>query len=293
MHHSHQSPVGSPLVRLALLLTAFSLPAVAQGQSVENHLYDKFEIVAAGTDVVISPSIQINGSNGEVGTDIEFGKTLGIGRSGFEPMFALRWKPGRHHELQVGYLFVNRTGENTLQDSVRFEDTVFSAGLKLNSKFNADYAFLAYRFAIMAKQNTQLGLNLALGYINFQTSITAKAGVGGPNDTLTADYGVSKNFPGPVATLGLFGRFRFSPKWYLETDGAYLTGSSSGVTVKEFVIGAAARYFLSRKIGLEAGYGITGVDVNIATTGNGAFGSVNGKIKYSFQNLRLGAILAL
>lgn len=289
--------VRPPVARLALLLAALSIPAVVQAQSQSqppaNHLYDKFEIIAAGSDVVISPSIQINGSNGETGTDVEFGNTLGVGRSGFEPMFAIRWKPGRRHELEVGYLFVNRTGEKTLQDSVRFEDTVFSAGLKLNSKFSADYAFLSYRFAIMAKENTQLGLNLALGYINFQTDINAKAGVGGPNDTLTADYGVSKSFPGPIATLGVFGRFRFSEKWYLETNGAYLTGSSSGVTVKEFVLGAAARYFLSRKIGLEAGYGITGVDVHIATTGDSPFGSIEGKIKYNFQNFRLGVVLAL
>jgi hypothetical protein len=282
-----------PLVaQLALLLAALSVPAVAQGQAEANHLYDKFEFLVAGSDVVISPTIQINGEN-QAGTEVEFGKTLGIPRSGFEPMFAIRWKPGRRHELQVGYLFINRSGENVLEDSVRIEDTVFSAGLKLNSKFGADYAFLSYRFSIMAKENTQLGLNLALGYINFQTDINAKAGVGGPNDTLTADYGVSKSFPGPVATLGLFGRFRFGEKWYLETDGAYLTGSSSGVTVKEFVIGAAGRYFLTRKIGLEAGYGITGVDVHIATTGDSPFGSIDGKIQYNFQNFRLGVVLAL
>ncbi len=292
MHHSYCSPVRLPDVRLALLLAALSMPAAVQAQSEANHLYDKFQFLVAGSDVVISPTIQIDGTN-QAGTEIEFGKTLGIPRSGFEPMLSVRWKPGRRHELQAGYLFINRSGEHILEDSVRVEDTVFSAGLNLNSKFSADYAFLSYRFAIMAKENTQLGLNLALGYIAFKTDINALAGVSNGNDTLTTSYGVSKSFPGPVGTLGAYGRFRFSEKWYLETEGAYLTGSSGGVTVKEFVIGAAGRYFLSRKIGLEAGYGITGVDVSITSSDSGPFGTLNGKIKYNFQNFRLGVILAM
>lgn len=295
MHRRSHSPARSTVPRFALLLGALLVPAAVHAQSEENHLYDKFQFMVAGSDVVISPTIQINGEN-QAGTDIEFGKTLGIPRSGFEPMFAIRWKPGRRHELEVGYLFINRKGEHVLEDSVVVADTVFSAGLNLNSKFSADYAFLSYRFAIMAKPNTQLGLNLALGYIAFKTDINALAGASNGNDTLTTSFGISKSFPGPVGTLGVFGRFRFSPKWYLETEGAYLQASASNVKVTEFVIGAAGRYFLSRKFGFEAGYGITSVDVHISNTGSGGIidpGSITGKIGYNFQNFRLGAILAL
>jgi hypothetical protein len=285
----------SPIARLALFLAALSVPVVLQAQSEANHLYDKFQFMVAGSDVVISPTIQIDGTN-QAGTEIEFGKTLGMPRSGFEPMFAVRWKPGRRHELEVGYLFMNRTGENVLQDSILVADTVFSAGLNLNSKLSADYAFLSYRFAIMAKKNTQLGLNLALGYIAFKTDINALVGAGGPNDTLTASYGISKSFPGPVGTLGVFGRFRFSEKWYLETEGAYLQASASNIKLTEFVIGAAGRYYLSRKFGFEAGYGITSVDLHITNTGSNQIidaGTIQGKIGYNFQNFRLGVILAL
>ena len=284
-----------PLARLAFLVAVASTPAVAQAQTEVNHLYDKFQLLVAGSDVVISPTIQINGEN-QAGTEIEFGKTLGIPRSGFEPMFAIRWRPGRRHELQVGYLFINRKGEHVLEDSVRVEDTVFTAGLNINSKFSADYAFLSYQFAIMAKPNTQLGLNLALGYIAFKTDINALAGASNGNDTLTTSYGVSKSFPGPVGTLGVFGRFRFSEKWYLETEGAYLQASASNIKVTEFVIGAAGRYFVSRKFGFEAGYGITSVDLHISNSGSGGVidpGTINGKIGYNFQNFRLGVILAL
>jgi hypothetical protein len=266
-----------------------------QAQSEANHLYDKFQFMVAGSDVVISPTIQINGTN-QAGTEVEFGKTLGLARSGFEPMFAIRWKPGRRHELEAGYLFLNRTGEKVLQDSVVVADTVFGAGLNLNTKFSADYAFLSYKFAIMAKKNTQLGLNLALGYIAFKTDINALASASGNDTLITASYGVSKSFPGPVGTLGVFGRFRFSEKWYLETEGAYLQASASNIKLTEFVIGAAGRYYLSRKFGFEAGYGITSVDLHVSNTGSRGIidpGTIQGKIGYNFQNFRLGVILAL
>jgi hypothetical protein len=295
MRHCHRPWTRAPLACATLLLAALAVPGGAQAQSEANHLYDKFEFMAAGSDVVISPTIRIDGET-QTGTDIEFGKTLGIPRSGFEPLLAIRWKPGRRHELEAGYLFINRKGEKVLDDSVRVADTVFSAGLNINTKFSADYAFLSYRFAIMAKHNTQLGLNLALGYIAFKTDINALASAGGNDTLITESYGVSKSFPGPVATLGLYGRFRFSEKWYLEADGAYLTASASNIKVTEYVIGAAARYFVSRKVGFEAGYGITSVDLHVNNSGSGGIidpGTIQGTIGYNFQNFRLGVILAL
>lgn len=288
-------PLSRASLACAVLLAAVSpAPAAAQAEAEANHLYDKFEFTLSGSSVLTSPTLRIDGENGS-GTEIEFGQRLGVDRSGFEPRLAIRWKPGRRHELEAGYLFVTRTGEKRLEDSIRVGDTVFTAGLKVDSKFGGDYAFLSYRYAIMARQNTQLGLNLALGYIAFAIDINALAGASNGNDTLTTSYGVSKSFPGPVATLGLFGRFRFGHQWDVAADAAYLGARASNLDISEYVLGGAVRHFVSRKLGFEAGYGITSVHLDISNKGGRLIdpGTIQGKIRYSFQNFRLGVILAL
>ena len=54
--------------------------------------------------------------------------------------------------------------------------------------------------------------------------------------------------------------------------------------------GGAVRYAAFSKVLLEAGYGLTGVQVDIgATTGSG-LGSRSGRIKYTLQGVRFGAV---
>jgi hypothetical protein len=97
-----------------------------------------------------------------------------------------------------------------------------------------------------------------------------------------------------VVTLGAYGRFRLSENWDLAVDGAYMALGVSNLDVSEYVLGGAGRYFVSRKVGFEAGYGVTSINLKISNSG-GIIDpdTIHGKIRYSFQNFRLGVILAL
>ena len=257
------------------------------GQSSPNHLYDKFQIVGSGTAVLFTGSLRVDSKNGN-GTDVDPQDDLGLATSKPEVRAGLRWRPGKRHELELGYQWARRSGEKTLAKDISFGDTTFAAGLDVKTKFNSDQAFLTYRFAFMARERTQLGVGLGLGAIFFQPSIDALAGAG----SQTVQYSQSKSFTGPTASLGVYGRFRLSDRWYLEADIRGLKATIDRIDASVIEGGAAARYFLSSTFGLEGGYGLTSIKVDVKPKSDGT-GLASGSIKWGLQNLRLGVVVAL
>ena len=282
-----------PVAALFVMLAALD-PATARAQSEPNHLYDKFQIGVFGSQVLIGPKVRVDSEDGTEGTEFSTGNVLGIDRGAFEPQFSLRWRPGRRHEIQVGYLFLSRSGEKRLSRDINVRDTTFTAGLNLNTVFGADNASLAYRYAFSAKENTQIGAQLGLGAIFFEISIDALSGAANGNDTLTTSYGAGASFTGPTAALGLYGRFRLGDRWYLEANAGTIGIKIENITATVFQGGVAGRYFLSKRFGLEAGYGLSTVKIKIDKEGSGGLfdPTAEGLVRYPTQDLRLGVIAA-
>jgi hypothetical protein len=108
----------------SLIVVILLVPGVLYAQSEPNHLYDKLQISASGAELLIGPKLKLDG-DAVPGTEVSTGSGLGIGRSGFEPRFAVRWRPGKRHEIEAGYLFINRSGEKTLTKDISVRDTTF------------------------------------------------------------------------------------------------------------------------------------------------------------------------
>ncbi len=270
-------------------------PAKPPAEPAANHLYDKFQIDMSLAEVLIGPNLRVDDEDDDTdGTSVDTGNILGIDRAGLESRLAVRWRPGHRHELEAGILMVNRDGERKLTKDITFRDTTFAAGLNVNTSLGASNAFLSYRFAFTAKEKTQIGAQLGLGAILFKVDINAVAGVASDNDTLATSFGTSGEFPGPTAALGLFGRFRLGEKWYLEANAGAIGASIENITVKLVEAEADVRYFINDRFGLEAGYGLTQVKIDIDKAGSGGIfdPTIQGSIKYPFQNFRIGVVAA-
>ncbi|HUL69035.1 MAG TPA: hypothetical protein VLT17_02220 [Gemmatimonadales bacterium] len=185
-------------------------------------------------------------------------------------------------------MLARRSGQKTLERDITFGDTTFSAGATVKSTFNSDQAFLVYRFAFMARENTQLGFGLGAGTIFFDPAIDALASAG----SSTVQYSQSEHFVGPTASLGLYGRFRFPQHWYLEADLRGLKASVDRITASVIEGGVAARCFFSKNFGLEGGYGLTTIRLDVAPKSGGG-GIASGSVKWSLQNIRLGLVASL
>jgi len=276
------------LAVLALLVLLVGLvPGRAEAQDVVNHLYDKFQFGASAAAVVLSSDIRIDNSNGTEGTEINLAD-IGVSKSTFSGTVVASWRPGRRHELQLGYLYVSRGGDRTLTEDIDFADTTFTVGAQIKSKFSAPTLALNYRFAFLAKENTQVGFQVGVGALFFGIDIDALGtGTGG------GSYSATKSLTGPTATLGLFGNFRAGDHWYFGVDGGALGATISGITATIWSGGGQARYFIDNHWAFAGGWTINGFKISSQPDNDGSFIDLNGSIKYTFQVFRIGVIYAL
>ena len=118
---------------------------------------------------------------------------LGLSREKIQPRASVRWRPGRRHELELGYQFARRTAEKTLERDIVFADSTYAVGLNLKSTFRTDQVFLAYRFAIHARERTQLGVGVGIGVFPFKLEVERLASAGGSEVTSSSE----RSFIGP------------------------------------------------------------------------------------------------
>jgi hypothetical protein len=273
-----------PALGLALL---YVVPLAAQKQRAS--LYNKFELNLSGSGVILNSNIRVDGSGGEVGTDIDAEDDLGMDKVKAEPRFGLRWRPGRRHELEVGYQFARRNAEKRLERDITFGDSTYTVGADLKSTFNSDQVFFAYRFAFMAKERTQIGAALGLGALLLDVGLEA-LGTG----TDPRQFSVEKSVTGPLGSLGLYGRFLAGERWRFEADARAVKIAISRFDARVIEIGGAVRYYLSNSFALDAGYSGSGIKVDVGpkTSEDGEeTGLASGVIKYSLQSIRLGIVI--
>ena len=267
-------------------------PAQSPAQpALNDHLYDKFQLDLSGSLVILGSNIRVDGDNG-TGTDINGESRLGLPKQKFQPRASLRWRPGKRHELELGYQMARRKGSKTLSDSLVFGDTTYAAGAMVNSVFNTDQAFLTYRYAFIAHPRTQVGFAIGLGAFFFKMKLDALASAG--SDSVA--YSTEKSFVGPTGSVGFYGRFLAGNHWQFEADARAIAIKIDRIKAAVGEFGGAARYSLSHTIALELGYGISAVKVEVASKEGGVVsgsGVESGKIKFNLQNVRLGVVLSL
>ena len=271
----------TPMLAFVLLILPAALRAQA-GTELPNHLYDKWQFTGAATWVLLGSEARVDPENGGEGTDLDLEDDLGLDKSEFQGRLAVRWRPGRRHELEVGYQFIRRNNSRTLRDTIVFADTSFPAGFDAKTKFNSDNAFLVYRFAFMAKENTQLGLSLGLGALFLGSSID---GVGFIDpDSVHVKAGFDQ--VAPLGSLGAYGRFRFGDRWHVGAEARAI-----GITIDRFDIsvlegGLSTQYFFSPSWGAELGWSYSGVEVEFMSESDDR----SAKINYNFSTARIGFV---
>jgi hypothetical protein len=275
-----------PLIRWSIAVTVIALVGAtpqARAQST-SRLYDKWQIDLSGAVVVMGTDIQVDGQNSD-GTEIDAEDVLGLSREKIQPRASARWRPGRRHEIELGYQFARRTAEKTIERDIVFADSTYTVGVNLKSTFRTDQVFLAYRFAIQARERTQLGVGVGIGVFPFKLEVERLASAGGSGVISSRE----RSFNGPTGSLGIYGRFLLGDRWYLESDLRGIAIQIDRIEARVVEGNLAGRYFLSDKWAMELGYGISSVTLTVDPPEDreGFFG----KIRYPLHNIRLGIVL--
>ncbi|HKA58123.1 MAG TPA: hypothetical protein VKD28_05875 [Gemmatimonadales bacterium] len=267
-----------------LVVVALLVAPTLAAQGTHPNLYDRLQFGVSLTTVILNTNIRVDGSNGN-GTDVDAEDDLGLETRRLEPRFAVRWRPGRRHELEVGYQFARRSSTRVLDRDITFGDSTYNVGGDVGTKFNSDQAFFAYRFAFLAKPRTQVGLAIGAGALFLDAALDAM-GSGGQ-----VQYSESQKITGPLGSLGLYGRFLSGDRWSWEAEARYVRISIDRFTAQVAEGGGAVRYSAWSHVTVEGGYGVSAIKLDIDPTTSSGSGSRSGRIKYSLQNIRLGVVV--
>lgn len=277
---------------LGLVLLAVAAPLFAQSaDTLRNHLYDTFQVGVAFTTVLNRSNARVDAANGDVGTNIDFRDRLGISEATVQPAIGLRWKPGRRTEFDLGYQFLNQTGQRTIDENlVVGEDTVY-LGLDADTKVSSDNATFQFKYSIWAAERHNIGLALGLGAIFFGLKIDAVGDASGGGGSVADTVNLDKSFTGPTASLGAFGNWRVGDRWYVGADARGIGARVDRYDFSVFEGNAGAQYYFSDRWGAGLGLFYTDVTVNVdQKEGDSVVDDLVGKVKYAYSSLRLGVI---
>ena len=276
----------------ALAALALAVPGAlaAQDATTRNHLYDKFQATADFTTVLNKSTARLDGSNG-LGTTLDFTSLLGVSGTTIQPAIGLRWKPGRHTELDFGYQWINESGTRSFSDSIIIGDNTVFGQIDANTKIGSNNANFAFKYSIWAAEKHTIGLELGLGalFFDFQFDGTAEGCVG--PDCAGGAVSVHESSTAGTAALGAFGQWRLGDHWYVGGDARGLGGSKDQYSVSIFQADAFAKYYFSNRWGAAAGWYYNDVTLNISGA-RPATSDLSGKITFNYTSLRLGAVYA-
>jgi hypothetical protein len=254
------------------------------GAQSTSRLYDKWQIDLSGSVLVMGTDIRVDGEDGN-GTQIDGEDVLGLSREKIQPRVSARWRPGRRHEIELGYQFARRTGEKTLDREVTIADSTYAVGLNLKTTFRTDQVFMAYRFAIRARERTQLGVGVGIGVFPFKLEVDRLVSAGGSEVASRNE----RSLTGPFGSIGVYGRFLLGDRWYLGSDLRGIAIQIDRIEASVVEGNLAGRYFLSDKWAMELGYGLSAVTITVDPPEDrrGFFG----RLEYPVHHVRLGVVL--
>jgi hypothetical protein len=121
----------------------------------------------------IDSKVGRNAADGTPGSEIDLEDV--IGESDNESVLQLDaiWRFGRYHRIEAGFFELVRSGKGTLEEDLRFGDTVFAQGVEVESRSHFKSLRIAYAYSLIRDPQKELGLMAGVHFSSFDSTITA------------------------------------------------------------------------------------------------------------------------
>jgi len=214
--------MSSVLLLLAASAAAIASPGLARADEADDvqasaesgsgPLNDRF-MLSLGTFLLsTNTKVQVNGTGGSTGTEVDFDKDLGLKDS---DRFRVdgTWRFFQRHKLRAMYFSTSQSRTRDLDRDITIGDTTYPIDGSIKATNDTTIIELAYEYVFMKRPTFELAGSAGIHSIQFDFTLEGDATV---NGVPTAGRVESRNTSAPLPVFGFRALWEFAPKWYLD-----------------------------------------------------------------------------
>ena len=153
----------------------------------------------------IDTTVQLDASDGSIGTTIDFEQNLGMSDTETLPALAANWRFAKKHRIFLDYFELNRSGSSITTSEIRFGDEVFQIDLPISSFFDSTVTSVGYSYSLVFDEKKELALSAGLSVQDIQYGLIGNSGLG----IIDQESGLTA----PLPAFGIAGAYAFTEKW--------------------------------------------------------------------------------
>lgn len=221
--------------------------------------------------------VEVNGSAGRIGTDIDFEKDLGFETNTVSFFGAFEWRASRRSRFNLEYFYLKRSSEKTLQKEIEFKDHTYPVDAQVSAFMNNEMVRFAYGYAIVSKPKYELGLLIGAHVL------LADVGLRLEGVTAQAEYHDTVGFTAPLPDVGIWGEFVLGKKVGLYANVNYFALQIDDIDGRIISYNLSVLYNVYKNLSLTAGY--TGLNFRLDVTRP----KIDGFFKWGYNGPTLAA----
>jgi hypothetical protein len=222
--------------------------------------------------------IRLDSNSGDAGTTIDFEQDLGLPSQQNDLTLRASYRFSGRSQLSFGFLNWNRSTTKVLEREIRWDDVVYEVGAQVDAKGSGQMYNLIYRYSFFNNGKVNFGLDGGLSTFILDSNVTRQKSGGEEGTEATQTELHTKILPVPV--IGVHFEMTLVKRLFWRANAYIFDASISGYDVKLWEVGTSVDYFVTKNIGLGAGFAATSADINTTGTNGG-----NLYIRYSYSGL--------
>ncbi len=147
---------------------------------------------------------------GLAGTLLDLEKDLGIDEHKTLAMFGAQWRIAKRHALDLAYFELNRSGNVSINEQIRWDDFVYPIDANVGSFFDTRVTRLAYRYSLVSNPTKEFAIGGGIHWTDMEAGID-EVSIGSSKVSSAA----------PLPLLAVSYHSRISTKWSLQLLGEW------------------------------------------------------------------------
>lgn len=235
----------------------FGLARMGKADAQDASLLDrKFQLSAGGFLLQTDLTARLNGSAAR-NTDVDFDESLGLGDDVKRLRVDALWRITPAHRLRFLYFDNENSARGTIEQDIRWGDTLYRAGATLDSQYKFAIYELAYEYAFVHTPDAEIAASIGVHYLDLSLRLAGVASTLDANGGVASSQfqSVDSSIPAPLPVIGLRGMRRVAPRVYIDALAQFFQ-ISGDIDGRIYDLRAGATYMFTPHVGAGLAYNV-------------------------------------